>query len=371
MEKPVLILVVAILVVGLVLGSCAAPAPVPVPAPATAPAAAPVPVPAPAPAPAKPLELKFSEAGPISRLTRGVFYPWAKEIEELSNGRVKVTVYSGGALGPISEHYNLAVTRTADIAAMDPCTTPGVFPRAEAITLPLFWDSNEVPSMVFWDLMQKYMVDTEFKNVKVLWVHIVGVYQIFTRTEPVKTFEDFKGMKIGVFAPILVEIVKASGGAPVFIFPADTYTALERGLLDGFLFGWDGGVAFRIPEVTKYRTGNVGISLSPYIEVMNLDTWNSLPSDIQKIIDEKGPEWSRWAGATLDKIDLTAIQDFADYDKKVGNPPIYYLPESEKARWKQTVQPLIDAWIKEKEAKGMPGKAMVADLYALTEKYSK
>ncbi len=378
MKKLFLIPLIIILVGAFLFGACAkpapapAPAPPPKPAPAPAPAPAPTPAPAPAPAPEKPMQLKFSDfTPPAAKMARRVFGPWAKEIEELTNGRVKVTLYSGGVLGGLSQQYELALTGTADIACMDASNIPGVFPRADVITLPLFWKSNEVASRVYWDLMQKYMVDTEFKDVKVIWVHNTGARQVFTNKKQVQTLEDWKGLKIASQSPIQTEVIKALGAVPVFMTQADIYTALERGMIDGELFSWDGAAAFRIPEVTKYRTGNVDLTTGPLDIVMNRDVWNSLPPDIQKIIDEKGPEWSRRFGASFDQFDLESIQDFIDYDKKAGNPPIYYLPESERARWVQAVQPVIDAWVAEMEAKGIPGKAMVADLRALLEKYSK
>ncbi len=352
-----------VLVTLLLATACAKPAPVPAPAPTLTPAQAPAPV--------KPAELKFSDPMAPGGMPDEVFKPWAKEIEELTKGRVKVTIYGGGTLGNLAEQYNLVLTRTADIAAMDPTTVPGVFPRSEVVTLPLFWKSNEVASMVSWDLMQKYMVATEFKDTKVLWAFTTGCYQIYTRTKPIRTLEDWKGMKIGTFNSMQTEIVKVLGGVPVFMLPMEMYTALERGLIDGRLFDWDGARAFKTPEVTKYRTGNVDLSTGLIVIVMNRDVWSSLPPDIQKIIDEKGPEWTGRTGASFDKVEPVMVQNWVNYDKKAGNPPIYYLPESERARWKEALQPLIDAWVKETEAKGIPARAMLADLRALQEKYTK
>ena len=60
--------------------------------------------------------------------------------------------------------------------------------------------------------------------------------------------------KFGAQTPMLTEIVKAFGAVPVFLHPAEMYTSLERGLLEGWFFDWDGATAFKLPEVTKYRT---------------------------------------------------------------------------------------------------------------------
>ncbi len=384
MNKLVLIVVITAVFSGLLFSGCQSqtpaesPSPAPAPAPASAPAPAPTAEPAPAskpataPAPAKPIELKFSHPTPQSSgMAREIFEVWAKEIGELTNGRVKVAIYGGSSLGSMTQQYDLALLGTADVASFDPCTMPGVFPRSEVIVLPLFWQSNEAASKAYWDMVEKYMLATEFKDVKMVWVHTTGAFQLFSRTKPVQTLEDFKGMKFGTLSPIQTEVVSTFGGVPVFMIPAEFYTALERGLLDGRLFSWEGNIAFKTVEVTKYRTANVDMGTGCFVQVMNLDTWNSLPPDIQKIIDEEGSEWSARFGARADRSELVAKQDTADYDRRSGNPPIYELPDSGKARWKGAVQPLIDKWVKGLEDDGIPAGEMLGELLTLIDEYSK
>ena len=59
------------------------------------------------------------------------------------------------------------------------------------------------------------------------------------------------------------------------------------------------------------------------------------------------------------------------YDKKVGNPDVYWLPEDEQARWKAAMATCADDWVKEMEGKGIPGKAILSDLQASVKKYQK
>lgn len=236
MKKLFLITLMLVMLCGLIFGGCAKPAPVPAPAPAPTPTPAPAPAPAPAPVPApeKPLKLKFSDPTPPTGTTARELIPaWIKEIQEFSKGRVEVTLYSGGALGTHAQQYDLLLSCAADIASIDPGATPGVFPRADIVKLPISCKSSETGSMVFWELMKKYMMDTEFKDVKVIWVNTYGAWQLFARTKEVKTLEDFKGMRLGALSPRGVETVKSLGAVPVFILFADMYTALDRGLIDG------------------------------------------------------------------------------------------------------------------------------------------
>ena len=105
---------------------------------------------------------------------------------------------------------------------------------------------------------------------------------------------------------------------------------------------------------------------------MNLDTWNSLPTDIQKIFDdystvEKARDRGRvWDVKTVEALDNVIIP----YDQEHGNPPIYTPPKEEKARWVEAVTPLYEEWIADREAKGLPARAFIDDLLKLAEKYN-
>ena len=88
------------------------------------------------------------------------------------------------------------------------------------------------------------------------------------------------------------------------------------------------------------------------------------------IFDEEGPGWCKKAGAWFDINDAESRVLIEEYDKKVGNLPIYDLPENEKARWKEALQPVVDGWVADMEAQGLPGKDMVEDITELLEKYS-
>ena len=322
---------------------------------------------------AKPINLKFAYwPPPVSTPPKMVFEPWAKKVEQRTNGRVKITFYGGEALGKAPDHYDLALRGTADISWIDPNFTPGAFPLVESIALPMEFPSSEVASAVFWELMKKYMMNTSFKKVKVLFVHTTGLFQLFSRKKQVRKLEDLKGMKLAATSPTLSKIIKALGGVPVFMPEPDIYTSLERGLLDGRWQEWEGAWVFKMPEVTKYRTANVNLATNTCMAIMNLDAWNKLPKDIQKIFDETtGLELSRFAGATFDKQCEKFLEIIKDYDKKAGKAPIYYLPDSERARWVKAISGVAGAWAKEKESKGLPANAVVKDLRDAVKRYSK
>jgi TRAP-type C4-dicarboxylate transport system substrate-binding protein len=100
---------------------------------------------------------------------------------------------------------------------------------------------------------------------------------------------------------------------------------------------------------------------------MNLKTWNSLPADIQKIIEEmSGPALNEKYAASWDN----EAQVSRDTLKKGGVENIQLSPEEMKA-WNQRLKPVTEAWVAEMESKGLPGKKIFEEALALVHKYSK
>ncbi|MBN1907950.1 MAG: hypothetical protein JW927_22930, partial [Deltaproteobacteria bacterium] len=85
-----------------------------------------------------------------------IFEPWAKKIEELSGGRVKVTMFSGGALGKAADHYNLAEEGIADITYALQDYTPGRFPLTTVFELPFMIPSAEKTSVAMWKTFEEF-----------------------------------------------------------------------------------------------------------------------------------------------------------------------------------------------------------------------
>ncbi len=362
MKKIVLISLAMISVGGLFLAGCAQPARAPSPFPSLSPA----------PASEEIIKLKFSNYQPPQSVPMLRFHePFARKVEELTNGRIRITSYPGGVLGTAADQYDLVLTGTADMAMVSTGFLPGVFPLTEVIELPMQFGSSEVAGAVYWDITAKYLLDSDYRKVKVLYVNPTGLFNIFS-TKEVKTLEDLKGLKTASPSPIEAKTFALLGLATASMPPPEMYIALKKGLIDLSWNEWEGGyVTWKTYEVTKYRIGNIDIATHPNVFIMNCDVWNSLPADIKHAFEEAGGfRKSRECGRIMDEVNEQALQQIVDYDQKIGNPPICYLPEDEKAKWKEAVTPQIEEWVAEKEAAGLPGRAILQDLQALVKKYS-
>jgi TRAP-type C4-dicarboxylate transport system substrate-binding protein len=89
-------------------------------------------------------------------------------------------------------------------------------------------------------------------------------------------------MKIRVM-PLYIPFMKALGAAPITIPPTEIHTAMERGVVDGFMWPNVGMVSWGLQEVTKYVIEPGVFQMEP-ATMVNLDKWNKIPKDMQTLM---------------------------------------------------------------------------------------
>jgi TRAP-type C4-dicarboxylate transport system substrate-binding protein len=130
----------------------------------------------------------------------------------------------------------------------------------------------------------------------------------------------------------------------------EAYDAISRGVADGVVCPMEALKGWKLGEVVKFTTQSYGSAYNMlFFVAMNKQKWNSLPPDVQKIIEQINEEWIDKHGKNWDAIDKEAY-DFID---KLGNKVIP-LSAEEGARWAKAVEPMFDDYVKDKSAKGLP-----------------
>jgi TRAP-type C4-dicarboxylate transport system substrate-binding protein len=186
--------------------------------------------------------------------------------------------------------------------------------------------------------------------VKVLFLEANGPSMLGTK-KPVYNLEDLKGMKIRAHG-LSAKIINTLGGSAVGMPVTEAYDAISKGVAEGIVIDWGGLYNFKLGEVVKNHTEGRAFSYSSaFYTVMNKDKWNSLPKDIQDIIDKLNEEW-------IEKV----ANFWADWEvmgrtelRKMGNKVIV-LSEDENARWAALLKPLLSDYVKAAKEKGLPGE---------------
>jgi len=297
---------------------------------------------------AKPIDLFYSNVYPAPHKMCVAAVEWGKEIEKRTNGRVKVTMFPGGTLTPGDKCYDGVVKGLSHVGMSVFSYTVGKFPLMEVIDLPLGYKSGAVATTVTNEFYAKFK-PKELDEVKVMFLMGIAPSKIHTK-KPVHKLDDLKGMKIRATGTV-ARIAAALGATPVAMPMPDTYDALSRGVVEGVICPIEALEGWRLGEVVKYTTQNTSTtnSIAQFV-VMNKGTWNSLPADVQNIIEKINEEWIPKMGALWDEIDKSGLE----FVNKRGYQ-IITLPTEEQERWVKAVRPLLDDYVNRMKAKGLPG----------------
>lgn len=310
---------------------------------------------------AKAIELSYANFFPPTHTQAKLGASWAKEVEKLSNGKVKITYHPGSVLLNPKNMYDGVVKGIADIGMGVFAYNKGIFPAMEAIDLPMGYPSGKVATRVINDYYNKFN-PKELSKVKVMYLHAHGPGLLHSK-KPVKKLEDMKGLKVRSTGSS-ARLVEVMGGVPVAMGQRGAYEALQKGVADATLSPIEVLKGWKQAEVIKSTTEcySVGYTAGFYV-LMNLKKWNSLPKDIQKIIEEANKAWIAKHGKAWDDSDKAG----RDFTLSKGNK-IIPLSKEESARWAKATQPVIDGYIKDKGAKGLPAKAYVEFIKAGVKK---
>lgn len=302
------------------------------------------------------IELKMSHFMPTKHVQHSaVMEPWAKKVEAQSGGKLKVTIYPGGALGKPPQQYDNAVKGITDIAFGLHSYTPGRFPLTSVLRLPFMVNSAQQGSIALWKLYEKDL-GSEFEDAKILWLFCHGPGHIHTTKKQVRTLEDMKGLKIRSPGPIMSKVLLKLNAVPVTMPITEVYTALERGTVDGVAAPWETMRPFRFHELCKHST-EVNIYTQTFFVAMNKDKYASLPAELRSILDaNSGEKMSALAGRAYDEDDIPGRK--LAQEKGIT---IYQIPDKEKMRWIEATRPVVDEWLKEMSDKGLPGKNVYDD----------
>ncbi len=127
--------------------------------------------------------------------------------------------------------------------------------------------------------------------------------------------------------------------------------------------------ALNVSALVKHHTEVSGSALYTltFVLAMNKDKYESLPDDLKKVIDDNsGLEFSVFAGGTQADADGPARQIAVD----LGNN-IVTLSDEETQVWRETAQPIYDAWVADMNGKGIDGQALIDEAKSLMDAYGK
>lgn len=302
-----------------------------------------------------PITLRFGTfLPPSSNLVKNVFQPWAETIAKETGGALKIDFYLGGALGknPAAQ-LKLMQDGISDITFFVPSTAPGDYPDNDVIQLPLLSKDVAEASLASQRLFDRGLL-RGYEGIKLLALFTTPVYNLHL-TAGYGGIGDLKGKRLRTSTPVQQLIVERLGATPISnIAVTETADALNRGLVDGAVLGWDSMRIFRVTGAAK-RHVMVPLGFTPMLLAINKQKYESLPSNSRAVLD-------RHSGEPLVKAIGQSSKEFANAviadAKKDGKTEFIEPNPKELAQWTELLRPITDQW-----TRGNPrGKELLAAL---------
>jgi len=232
------------------------------------------------PAQSKEITLKMATFLPKDDINLTAWWAYAEELKKKSNGEVVIKFMGGPEAIPAFKQFEAVRTGVVDMIFSAESYYGGAVTGAAYTHLsrlsPLEERKNGYNDLRV-EILKK-------QNLFYLGRPVYGTwFQIFTN-KPIKRPQEIKGQKIRTSATY-EPFIKTLGAVPITLPGSEVYTALERGVVDGYAWAVIGNISMGWSEVCK----NI---IEPRIYSMNveglinLDTWNKIPKNLQKLMED-------------------------------------------------------------------------------------
>ena len=270
-------------------------------------------------------------------------YRFAELVNERTEGRIQIDVYSGGTLYG-EETGSIEALQIGDIAFARVSASPvaSYVPALNIIQLPyLYRDADHMWQVLNGPIGQDMLAQIQESGSGLVGLayYDAGSRNFYTKT-PVKSVEDMKGLKIRLQNnAMMVEMVQLLGGNGVTgIGPNEVYSAISQGTIDGAENNWPTYESMGDYEAAPYFTLD-GHTRVPEILLASEAVLETLdPADIE-IIKECAKETQAY------EIEQWNLREETSREKVVAaGVTVIELPAEEIARFQERMAPIYEEY---------------------------
>lgn len=257
---------------------------------------------------------------------------FARRMDELTNGQVKVEIYSDAELGSEAKTLEGLQTGTIDLGVI--AIYANVVTAAKVFELPfLFRDYNHWSAVMNGEPGKKAAQAAEGTGMRALGYWFGGWRDMYGNKE-IREMKDLAGLKIRTQqTPAYVELFKAAGAIPTPIAWTETYMALQQGTVDSAETAFSSMFDQKQYEVTKFGTVSNHAAATTAFLVSDAK-WNSLPENVREAMMTAEEEAAKLQDGEVLATDPKVIEElkghgmtFVDFDttelRKIAREKVY------------------------------------------------
>ena len=264
-------------------------------------------------------------------------------VEKQSNGNITIIRYPSGELYDSKSEIEAIVNRSVDMALLHVAYVGARSPELEFISsfgAQGCWD-DDAHFYRFLDMPEvRQIAANELKaklNAKLLAPMSYGTSVVGTNKRAIHTVADYKNLKMRTGGTAAATLYKALGAIPVELSIKEVFMALQRGTIDGACTGPGRFYFSKWYVSTPYMIQDY---VSPFLQfwhVMNMNKWNTLKSEDQKILSDSAREIALWARDHVVKETEMTYREFKGGLVKEMN----FLSNDERAKLRKLAYPVM------------------------------
>jgi TRAP-type C4-dicarboxylate transport system substrate-binding protein len=249
-------------------------------------------------------KLLMSVFTPKTQFMFPVFEEWAKEVERVTQGRVKVE-FSAGAMAPPPQQVNAIQTGVFDVGYVANPFIAGQSPLVAFSELPWLVNNVEAASVANWRTYQKFLADKDqYKGVHLLSIFNIGSWGFSSTTDsPINSVDTVKQVKLWALPGTPANILKEMGVSPITSPAIQVSESVSRGVVQGiFALPPDVMVDYKAAPYVKAMTRfPTYASTTSFSMVINKAKWDSISrQDRDQIMSVSGEKMAARAGKAAD-----------------------------------------------------------------------
>jgi TRAP-type C4-dicarboxylate transport system substrate-binding protein len=319
------------------------------------------------PAPAQQATWKVAIFGPPRAVTAPIEY-LAREMASKTGGQLKIEPVYGEALSKATEMIDGIKAGAFEVGLLCASYYPGKLPLFTVLDLSMLTpDDIMAQARVQMAVAEHPAIAQEFKrwNLRMLLPGPLPQYQMMGKRRIAKV-EDLKGVRVRVSGE-MARVLEDYGAVKSLVPAPETYTSLERGVVDMITFPSTYAFAsYRLHEISKYFIDKISLGTQPCFWGVSETAWSKLPAAQQKmLLDLREPATQVGAQA----YEAADAKNYADW--KARGVEIIQFPAAERAKLVANAGKHWQEWIQDKEKKGLPGKGLLEFVQARIKEHAK
>jgi len=310
----------------------------------------------------KPISLVFQSNYPATHSRIGDKTPIGdvlRAIEKDSGGRIKLERHWAGEPVPKKETLEGVGKGIIDMLLSAQTYYSGKIAIADHGIMPKNFRTNDDIFDLWWNTPMGKIIDDVYQkraNAKVIAPMPFSNYVIQVRkgSKKIRKFEDFKGRKMRAPGGMAAMAAKGLGASPVLTIGGGYYTAMQRGTVDTGMMPMYTFQAYKIWEVSDQAVlPNIFNNCFTFLYI-NLDTWNKLGPELQKIVTGAARRMESRMNAFI-AVDDVRVKKLS-LDKGVE---FYTLPPEDTEKMWKAVENVWDLYIERNTKQGLGAEAKI------------